>query len=346
MDRVGVPQRGGSTWTAPQASMTSNRSRDSYAWPDSPESSPASGTARRAAVAARDERSRRPGQSTHQALLMLLGHQSNREILRARFRTTMAMTAQARDQSRHLGGRPPYGYRLVDAGPHPNAAHARWGRRLHRLDPDPVTAPHVRWIFNQRLAGCSAAAIVRALNERDVPCPSRHDPARNRHRRGDAWTLRSVAEILANPRYTGRQVRESPPHRPPRERPRRQADRPATAPPTESKGSMGDLPPCRTSRAGQRTGLRRRASDHCHAPAGHRRDPHLPAGRAAALRHMRSLTRLPLGVPQPRLSLPPRAHQRPAARTQAAQEPSTSAKTPRSPTPLRNSASRSMTPNK
>ncbi len=39
----------------------------------------------------------------HQALMMLLGHQSNREILRARFRTIMAMTAQAREQNRHLG---------------------------------------------------------------------------------------------------------------------------------------------------------------------------------------------------------------------------------------------------
>jgi site-specific DNA recombinase len=138
--------------------------------------------------------------------MMLLAHQSNREILRARFRTTMAMTAQARDQSRHLGGRPPYGYRLVDAGPHPNAAHARWGRRLHRLDIDPVTAPHVRWIFAQRLAGSSAAAIARALNDLSVPCPSSHDPARNKHHHSDAWTLRTVAEILANPRYTGRQV--------------------------------------------------------------------------------------------------------------------------------------------
>jgi site-specific DNA recombinase len=142
----------------------------------------------------------------HQALLMLLGYQSRREVLRSRFRTAAAMRVQARDQGRHLGGRPPYGYRLVDAGPHPNQAHARWGRRLHRLDPDPITAPHVRWIFAQRLAGESAAGIACALNHLSVPPPSAHDPGRNPHRSGQAWTLRTVAEILANPRYTGRQV--------------------------------------------------------------------------------------------------------------------------------------------
>jgi hypothetical protein len=50
------------------------------------------------------------------------------------------------DQGRHLVVGPPYGYRLVDAGPHPNAAHAAWGRRLRRLGMDPLTAPYVRWI--------------------------------------------------------------------------------------------------------------------------------------------------------------------------------------------------------
>jgi hypothetical protein len=69
-----------------------------------------------------------------------------------------------------------------------------------------MTAPHVVWIFAQRLAGHSVAGIARALNERNVPCPSRVDPERNRHRTGQAWTLRTVAAILANPRYTGRQV--------------------------------------------------------------------------------------------------------------------------------------------
>jgi site-specific DNA recombinase len=142
----------------------------------------------------------------HQALLLMLGHQAEREVLRSRWRTSTAMCAQARSQGRHLGGRPPYGYRLVDAGPHPNRQHARWGRRLHRLDPNPETASHVRWIFAQRLAGASTAGIARALNQRGVPSPAAHDPGRNPHRPKTVWTVRTVAAILANPRYTGRQV--------------------------------------------------------------------------------------------------------------------------------------------
>ena len=143
---------------------------------------------------------------THRVLMQVLAAQSQREVVRSRHRTVAAMTAQTVEQGRFLGGRPPYGYRLVDAGPHPNQAHAAWGRRCHRLDPDPVTAPHVRWMFAERLAGRSVAGIARALNERGVPCPSAADPERNRHRSGQGWNLRSVAVILANPRYTGRQV--------------------------------------------------------------------------------------------------------------------------------------------
>ncbi|GIE34869.1 putative recombinase [Actinoplanes italicus] len=142
----------------------------------------------------------------HRALLLMLGHQSQREVLRTRFRVRAAMSAQVREQGRHLGGRPPYGYRLVDAGPHPNAVQAGWGRRQHRLAVDPVAAEHVRWIFARRLEGWSAAGIARVLNERRVPSPGVYDLARNRHREGTVWTLRTVAAILANPRYTGRQV--------------------------------------------------------------------------------------------------------------------------------------------
>jgi len=55
----------------------------------------------------------------------------------------------------------------------------RNGRRAHRLEPDPVTAPVVRWMFAHRLAGRSAARITRALNDAGIPCPSAADPARN-----------------------------------------------------------------------------------------------------------------------------------------------------------------------
>jgi recombinase len=64
----------------------------------------------------------------------------------------------------------------------------------------------VRWVFAQRFAGCSVAGIARTLNARGVPAPSAHDRVRNPHRTGTAWTLRTIAAILANPRYTGRQV--------------------------------------------------------------------------------------------------------------------------------------------
>jgi site-specific DNA recombinase len=138
--------------------------------------------------------------------MTVLGLSSKREITRTSIRVRTAMTVQAREQGRYLGGRPPYGYRLVDAGPHPNKAHAAWGRRAHRLDPDPATAPTVLWIFAQRLAGHSVARIARALNEAGVPCPSAADPRRNPHRIGAEWTLGTVTTILANPRYTGRQV--------------------------------------------------------------------------------------------------------------------------------------------
>jgi site-specific DNA recombinase len=138
--------------------------------------------------------------------MTMLGLSSKREVTRTSIRVRTAMAVQTREQGRYLGGRPPYGYRLGDAGPHPNKAHAAWGRRAHRLEPDPGTAHVVRWIFAQRLDGHSVARIARALNEADVPCPSASDPGRNPHRTGTGWTLGTVTTILQNPRYTGHQV--------------------------------------------------------------------------------------------------------------------------------------------
>ena len=138
------------------------------------------------------------GAEDHEQTMLALGLQSKREIARTRIRVRTAMATQTREQGRYLGGRPPYGYRLTDAGPHPNEAHAAWGRRAHQLEPDPDTAPVVRWLCAQRLAGHSAARITRALNDAGIPCPSVADPGRNPHRTGAAWTLRTVAGSLSS----------------------------------------------------------------------------------------------------------------------------------------------------
>jgi hypothetical protein len=138
--------------------------------------------------------------------MTMLGLSSKREVTRTSIRVRTAMAVQTREQGRYLGGRPPYGYMLGDAGPHPNKAHAAWGRRAHKLEPDPQAAHVVRWIFAQRLDGHSVARIARALNEAGIPCPSASDPERNPHRPGTGWTLGTVTTILGNPRYTGHQV--------------------------------------------------------------------------------------------------------------------------------------------
>jgi DNA invertase Pin-like site-specific DNA recombinase len=66
------------------------------------------------------------GGEDHEQLMLALGLQSKREITRTRIRVRTAMATQTREQGRYLGGRPPYGYRLADAGAHPNKAHAAW----------------------------------------------------------------------------------------------------------------------------------------------------------------------------------------------------------------------------
>jgi hypothetical protein len=116
------------------------------------------------------------------------------------------MAAQATGEGRFLGGRPPYGYVIADAGPHPNPAKAADGKRLHRLDPDPEAFPVVRRIFAEFTAGHGIYAIADGLTRDGIPSPSAHDRARNSHRHGIAWHKSAVRAILTNPRYTGYQV--------------------------------------------------------------------------------------------------------------------------------------------
>ncbi|MBB5070053.1 DNA invertase Pin-like site-specific DNA recombinase [Saccharopolyspora gloriosae] len=142
----------------------------------------------------------------HDLIMGVFGGMSKGERNRIKVRVRTAMQSQTEIEGRFLGGRPPYGYRIVDAGPHPNPAKAADGVRLHRLEPDPVTAPVVRRIFAEYLAGVGIYAIAEGLTRDGIACPSAHDRERNRHRSGVAWSKGAVRVILRNPRYTGRQV--------------------------------------------------------------------------------------------------------------------------------------------
>ncbi len=125
-----------------------------------------------------------PGSEVHDLVMMLFGGMSKGERTRIKTRVRTAMSAQAEMQGRFLGGRPPYGYRLVDAGPHPNPEKASDGKRLHQLEPDPVTAPIVRRIFEEYLVGVGYLAIAEQLTADGVPSPSGYDRERNPHRHG------------------------------------------------------------------------------------------------------------------------------------------------------------------
>lgn len=147
-----------------------------------------------------------PGSDAHDLVMALYGGMSKGERNRVKIRVRSAMAAQTATEGRFLGGRPPYGYRLADAGPHPNPAKAADGRRLHKLEPDPVTAPVVTRIFTEYLQGAGINAIARGLVSDGIPSPSAYDRARNSHRSGVGWSPGAVRAILLNPRYTGRQV--------------------------------------------------------------------------------------------------------------------------------------------
>ena len=147
-----------------------------------------------------------PDSEAHDLIMSVFGGLSKGERNRIKLRVRAAMSAQAALEGRFLGGRPPYGYRLTDAGPHPNPAKAADGKRLHKLEPDPETAWVVRRIFAEYLAGRGLFAIAEGLTRDEIPSPSQHDRARNRHRTGEGWSKSAVRVIVTNPRYTGRQV--------------------------------------------------------------------------------------------------------------------------------------------
>ncbi|WP_079611706.1 recombinase family protein [Mycobacteroides abscessus] len=147
-----------------------------------------------------------PGSEAHDLVMTLFGGMSKGERARIQMRVRTAMSALAQDTTRYLGGRPPYGYRLVDAGPHPNPAKANLGQRLRRLEPDPATSPIVERIYRMYADGAGLRFIAQQLTNEGVPSPSQYDPARNRHRDPRGWAHSAIRAILDNPAYTGVRV--------------------------------------------------------------------------------------------------------------------------------------------
>ena len=149
-----------------------------------------------------------PGSDAHDLVMSLYGGMSKGERNRIKTRVRAAMASQAAIEGRFLGGRPPYGYQLGDAGPHPNPAKAAVGQRLHVLKPDPETAPNVTRIFDEFISGSGLYAIAEGLTRDGILSPSGHDRGRNRHRASShgVWSKIAVRAILQNPRYTGFQV--------------------------------------------------------------------------------------------------------------------------------------------
>lgn len=144
-----------------------------------------------------------PKNPSHKMLMSVLGGMSESERQHVQTRVRAAMDAQVLNEGRHQGGRPPYGYQVVDGGPHPNPRKSAEGYRLRVLALDDSSAEVVRRIFAEYLEGHSDRAIAHGLNKDRVPCPSARWPDQNRHRLADGWQGSAVRAILENPRYTG-----------------------------------------------------------------------------------------------------------------------------------------------
>ncbi|WP_346072590.1 recombinase family protein [Saccharopolyspora thermophila] len=135
--------------------------------------------------------------------MSMLGGMSESERQHVQARVRAAMDAQVLNEGRHQGGRAPYGYNVVDGGPHPNPRKATEGYRLRVLEIDEASAAVVRRIFAEYLNGKGDRAIANGLNRDRIPCPSARRPEQNRHRLADGWQASTIRSILENPRYTG-----------------------------------------------------------------------------------------------------------------------------------------------
>jgi DNA invertase Pin-like site-specific DNA recombinase/transcriptional regulator with XRE-family HTH domain len=122
----------------------------------------------------------------------ILAAQRERERIATRRRRAAKRLA---DEGRWGGGKPGYGYapRCVCHGeqPCPDPQHTTGWWRIQ----DPVEAPVVKWMVQQRIAGRGFHAIAIELNERRIPAP-----------RGGKWNATTVGKILMSPLLLGHVV--------------------------------------------------------------------------------------------------------------------------------------------
>lgn len=144
-----------------------------------------------------------PRNPSHKMLMSVLGGMSESERQHVQARVRAAMDAQVVNEGRHQGGRAPYGYVVVDGGPHPNPRKAAEGYRLRVLAIEDESADAVRGMFDEYLDGKGDRAIAARLNRDGIRCPSARRPDQNRHRLADGWQAGTVRAVLENPRYTG-----------------------------------------------------------------------------------------------------------------------------------------------
>jgi site-specific DNA recombinase len=146
-----------------------------------------------------------PDSEGHEMLMGLFGGLSKTERRRLQTRTRNAMRAHGA-AGRWLGGRPNYGYRLVDTDiPHPQRQKASAGIKLRTLVPDPETAPIVQRIFEMYDNGIGYRSIATTLESEGHPSPGEIGPVRHPRSAG-VWGGSVVRTILTNPRYLGHQV--------------------------------------------------------------------------------------------------------------------------------------------
>jgi site-specific DNA recombinase len=146
-----------------------------------------------------------PDSEAHDLVMSLFGGLSKAERRRIQHRTRASMLALA-NSGRWLGGRPNYGYRIVNTEhPHPNKSKASAGTHLRTLEPDPATAPVVLRIFELFDQGVGYRSIAVRLETEGIPSPGEVGPTRHPRSAG-VWGGSAVRAILSNPRYIGHQV--------------------------------------------------------------------------------------------------------------------------------------------